>query len=216
MALQALKKRESFSDKAYHMLREAILTGELKPGEQLTEEALSAQLGISRTPILSALQLLTAMRLTECDARGRIIVSDVIDSEVRDVDLVRLRIEPLSAQLAAERGLTEVQIKELRGYCHTQTRAAAEEDLTTFFDYGYRFHNRLAEFTGNHFLAEMIGRASMTAVRYLMNSETPSVFIDNSGEEHERILEYIIARDAAGAAAEMEHHIRSAEPSFLE
>ena len=47
MALQALKKRESFSDKAYHMLREAILTGELKPGEQLTEEALSAQLGIT-------------------------------------------------------------------------------------------------------------------------------------------------------------------------
>lgn len=41
MALQALKKRESFSDKAYRMLREAILTGELKPGEQLTEEALS-------------------------------------------------------------------------------------------------------------------------------------------------------------------------------
>ena len=41
MALQALKKRESFSDKAYQMLREAILTGELKPGEQLTEEALS-------------------------------------------------------------------------------------------------------------------------------------------------------------------------------
>ena len=41
MALQALKKRESFLDKAYHMLREAILTGELKPGEQLTEEALS-------------------------------------------------------------------------------------------------------------------------------------------------------------------------------
>ena len=40
MALQALKKRESFSDKAYQMLREAILTGELKPGEQL---------GISRT-----------------------------------------------------------------------------------------------------------------------------------------------------------------------
>lgn len=41
MALQALKKRESFLDKAYHMLCEAILTGELKPGEQLTEEALS-------------------------------------------------------------------------------------------------------------------------------------------------------------------------------
>ena len=41
MVLPALKKRESFSDKAYQMLREAILTGELKPGEQLTEEALS-------------------------------------------------------------------------------------------------------------------------------------------------------------------------------
>ena len=41
MVLQALKKRESFSDKAYQMLREAILTGELKPGGQLTDEALS-------------------------------------------------------------------------------------------------------------------------------------------------------------------------------
>lgn len=44
MALQALKKRESFSDKAYHMLCEAILTGELKQGEQLTEEALYRRL----------------------------------------------------------------------------------------------------------------------------------------------------------------------------
>ena len=44
MALQALKIRESFSDKAYHMLREAILTGGLKPGEQLTEEALYRRL----------------------------------------------------------------------------------------------------------------------------------------------------------------------------
>lgn len=216
MALQALKKKESLSDKAYHMLREEILNGELKPGDLLTEEALSAQLGISRTPIRAALQLLTAMRLTECDARGRIVVSSVIDSEVRDVDLVRLRIEPLSAQLAAERGLTDAQIDELRGYCRMQERAAEEQDITTFFDYGYRFHNRLAEFTGNHFLAEMIGRASMTAVRYLMNSEDPAAFIDRSGEEHEQILRIVIARDAAGAAAAMERHIRSAEPSFLE
>ena len=216
MALQALKKKESLSDKAYHMLREAILNGELKPGELLTEEALSAQLGISRTPIRAALQLLTAMRLTECDARGRIVVSSVIDSEVRDVDLVRLRIEPLSAQLAAERGLSDAQADELRGYCRMQERAAEEQDITTFFDYGYRFHNRLAEFTGNHFLAEMIGRASMTAVRYLMNSEDPAAFIDQSGEEHEQILQLVIARDAAGAAAAMERHIRSAEPSFLE
>ncbi len=216
MALQALKKKESLSDKAYHMLREAILNGELKPGDLLTEEALSAQLGISRTPIRAALQLLTAMRLTECDARGRIVVSSVIDSEVRDVDLVRLRIEPLSAQLAAERGLTDAQADELRGYCRMQERAAEEQDITTFFDYGYRFHNRLAEFTGNHFLAEMIGRASMTAVRYLMNSEDPAAFIDRSGEEHEQILQLVTARDAAGAAAAMERHIRSAEPSFLE
>ena len=216
MALQALKKKESLSDKAYHMLREEILNGELKPGDLLTEEALSAQLGISRTPIRAALQLLTAMRLTECDARGRIVVSSVIDSEVRDVDLVRLLIEPLSAQLAAERGLTDAQIDELRGYCRMQERAAEEQDITTFFDYGYRFHNRLAEFTGNHFLAEMIGRASMTAVRYLMNSVDPAAFIDRSGEEHEQILRLVTARDAAGAAAAMERHIRSAEPSFLE
>ena len=60
MALQALKKRESFSDKAYQMLREAILTGELKPGEQLTEEALSAQLGIAAHSLFDTGTLLPA------------------------------------------------------------------------------------------------------------------------------------------------------------
>ena len=47
----------------------------------------------------------------------------------------------------------------------------------------------------------MIGRASMTAVRYLMNSADPAAFIDWSGEEHEQILRLVTARDAAGAAA---------------
>lgn len=215
MALQTLKRRESLSDKAYKMLREAVLTGELAPGEVLAEEHLAGTLGISRTPIRAALQQLVAEKLAENDARGRVVVTDVIDSDVCAVDQVRLRIEPLSAELAAARGLDAQQADELRGYCRAQCQAAEAGDVVSFFDYGYRFHNRLAEFSGNPFLAEMIGRASMTAVRYLMKSEDPSRYIDRSGEEHERILEKILARDSTAAAREMERHILDAEPSFL-
>ena len=90
MALQALKKRESFSDKAYHMLREAILTGELKPGEQLTEEALSAQLGISRTQSIE--HFLFALFFT---------FSMALSCDKRDVSLLAFRYSCRSSSLCS-------------------------------------------------------------------------------------------------------------------
>ncbi|MCI8514150.1 MAG: GntR family transcriptional regulator [Lachnospiraceae bacterium] len=207
MALGAVGKKVSLTEKAYQMLREAILSGELKPGEVLTEEGMADLLQISRTPVRSALQQLASEGFLE-SGRKNLTVARVDAEELRDIDQVRAELEPLSAKLACQKGLTEEQAKELRAYCQGQEQAAREEDVKSFFHAGENFHIRLAEFSGNPFLASMISRASMAAVRYLTNQARPEHFLDASGAEHERVLAAVLSGDAEAARRAMKKHIQ--------
>ncbi len=215
MALQMISKKESLSDSAYQMIRLAIIRNELEAGEVLAEEKLAEMLGISRTPVRTALQMLVADQLAETDPRGRIIVSEVVDQDVKNVDQVRAEIEPISVRLNCARGLTAEQANELRSYCKAQKKAASESNTEDFFISGYSFHNQLAIYSGNAFLADMIERASLTAVRYLMKRPHPEQYIDASGTEHEEILDLIVAGEADKAMVKMRSHILDAKPSFL-
>lgn len=207
MALGAVGKKESLSEKAYRMLREAILSGELKPGETLTEEGTAELLQISRTPVRSALQQLAAEGFLKT-GRKNLSVARVGEEELRDIDQVRSELEPLSAKLACLKGLTKNQEEELRKYCREQERAAREKDVKRFFHFGESFHIRLAECSGNPFLADMILRASTAAVRYLTNQENAERFLDDSGTEHEQVLAAVLSGDEERAGRVMRDHIQ--------
>lgn len=207
MALGAVGKKESLSEKAYGMLREAILDGELKAGDILTEEGVADLMQISRTPVRSALQqlMLEGMLRTE---RKNLVVAAVREEELNDIDQVRAELESLSAELSCRRGLSRTQAEELLGYCRQQKEAAQKKDVRTFFLSGEQFHVRLAEFSGNRYLAEMISRASAAAVRYLTNQEDPGQYLDASGEEHEAVLKTILKGNAEEARVKMKQHVQ--------
>lgn len=207
MALGAVGKKESLTEKAYQMLREAVLSGELKPGETLTEEGVAELLQISRTPVRSALQQLAVEGFLKT-GRKNLTVAGIGEEELQDIDQVRAELEPLSAELVCSRGLTKEQEEELRGYCRKQEEAARKKEVKDFFHFGESFHIRLAEFSGNPFLADMITRASTAAVRYLSNQKEPERFLDESGAEHEQVLEAILSKDAAKARRVMKEHVR--------
>jgi len=207
MALGALGKKESLSEKAYQMLREAILSGELKPGDVLTEEGMAELLAISRTPVRSALQQLAAEGLLKL-GRKNLIVAGVDEEELKHVDQVRAEIEPLSAELVCRRGLSFEEIEELRGYCRRQNLAAQAGSVREFFIQGENFHTRLAALSGNAYLAEMIRQASTAAIRFLTNQAEPKKFLDQSGTEHEEILMTILRGNPAKAREVMREHVK--------
>ena len=206
MALGAVGKKESLSEKAYQMLREAILSGELKPGDVLTEEGMDDLLEISRTPVRSALQQLASEGLLKA-GRKNLIVAGVEEEELKDIDQVRAELEPLSAELACKKGLSLEQAEELREYCRRQNLAAQAKNVREFFLQGEKFHIRLAEFSGNRYLAEMISQASTSAVRYLTNQAEPARFLDASGSEHEAILQAILQGSPEAARRQMKEHV---------
>lgn len=100
-------------DVVFNTLRQAILRGELKPGERLMEIQLANKLGVSRTPIREAIRKLELEGLVLMIPRKGAEVADITEKSLRDVLEVRKVLEELSVQLACEK-ITEEEIAELK------------------------------------------------------------------------------------------------------
>lgn len=95
-------------------LRDLILSGELKPGERLSELAIVDRLGVSRTPVRTALVRLEEEGLLEAIPSGGYAVRHFSEADIFDAIETRGTLEGLAARLAAERGPSPGQIGEIK------------------------------------------------------------------------------------------------------
>src|ERR1700756_4962000 len=99
---QALSTGPTLADQAYRALREEIISGDLKPGERLTERHLAGRLGVSPTPIREALQRLEHEHLIQRTDTRRILVAEPSDRRLYELTLIEAALRGVSARLAAE------------------------------------------------------------------------------------------------------------------
>lgn len=100
-------------DVVFNTLRQAILRGELKPGERLMEIQLANKLGVSRTPIREAIRKLELEGLVLMIPRKGAEVADITEKSLRDVLEVREALEELAVRLACDK-IKEEEIEELK------------------------------------------------------------------------------------------------------
>ena len=100
-------------DVVFNTLRQAILRGELKPGERLMEIQLANKLGVSRTPIREAIRKLELEGLVLMIPRKGAEVAEITEKSLRDVLEVRRALEELAVELVCEK-ITDEQIQELK------------------------------------------------------------------------------------------------------
>ena len=100
-------------DVVFNTLRQAILRGELKPGERLMEIQLANKLGVSRTPIREAIRKLELEGLVLMIPRKGAEVAEITEKNMRDVLEVRKALEELAVQLACEK-ITDEEIEEMK------------------------------------------------------------------------------------------------------
>lgn len=98
-------------DVVFYTLRQAILKGELEPGERLMEMQLAEQLGVSRTPIREAIRKLELEGLVLMIPRRGAIVAKITEKDLKDVLEVRASLERLSTKLACRTGWKKKQLK---------------------------------------------------------------------------------------------------------
>jgi DNA-binding GntR family transcriptional regulator len=126
-------------------LREAIVLGQLGPGEPLPEARIGEQLGVSRAPIREALTLLERKGLVRFDHRGTARVSEFTVEDIRELGLMRVALEPLATRLACERFTPELEETLLANLEETQSAESLPE--VTRLD--VEFHRILFQASGH-------------------------------------------------------------------
>lgn len=204
-----MQRNPSLQEQAYQALRNAILSGELAPGERLVENQLSKKLQVSRTPIREALRQLQQDDLVIV---GENNVLQVIEFSVKDAMQLydcRLALEKLSVSQACEK-INPSQLENLQQILHQFPPASQLTDFQ-LLDIDYHFHRLLAESSGNLWLRSLLDQVfdKMTVIRVYTLQKNRQVL--NIHSEHQRIYEAIVQRDAEAAIMAMTDHLITAQ-----
>lgn len=185
-------------DVVFNTLRQAILRGELKPGERLMEIQLANKLGVSRTPIREAIRKLELEGLVLMIPRRGAEVAEITERNLRDVLEVREALEELSVKLACEHA-TQAQIEEMKQAAQVFKESLSGDDVTRIAEADVAFHDAINMATDNQKLIQILNnlREQMYRYRmeYLKDRQSHSVLV----REHEEILNALCARDAEKA-----------------
>lgn len=192
---------------AYDIIKELILTLELKPKEIITETDLSERLGISRTPIRSALQRLAMESLVEIIPNKGTFVSDLSIDNYYEIFQVRESLELLSVKLATL-NCSDSEIEKLKEIIELQELMSQNMEVYSrdFMVIDRNFHIALAESTHNKLLKNEIMRINELYYRYnhyacIINRIKMTV------TEHRSILDAIEKRDSIAAEKLMKDHL---------
>lgn len=177
-------------DVVFNTLRQAILKGELKPGERLMEIQLANKLGVSRTPIREAIRKLELDGLVLMIPRKGAEVAEITEKSLRDVLEVRKALEELSVQLACER-ITQDMLKELEKAADDFRRILKSGDVTEIAQADVCFHDVIYRAADNQRLMQLLSNLGEQMYRYRVEYlKNPEVF-DKLLKEHEEIICHI-------------------------
>ncbi|MDZ7792574.1 MAG: GntR family transcriptional regulator [Spirochaetia bacterium] len=191
--------------KVYKALKDMILRGELKSGQKLQQEKLAEQLGVSRTPLLTAFSKLEREMLIEILPRKGAYVRHFSKKELLDIYDIRVRMEPLGARKAAENA-TKEHIEELRSRLEEFRAASEKDDIGHITEADYKIHMEIMKTSGNHFLYQM---ASSFNIIVIANLEGFPKDYHVSIDEHEHLFDAIKSGDGDTAEKAMHSHLSS-------
>lgn len=200
----------------FNTLRRAVLTGELIPGERLTELQLAAQFGVSRTPVREAIRMLEQEGLvTLRPARGA-VVSGITAESVKDVLEIRRALDVLCAQLACRRIEPEA-VSELKDACDAFEKAvsAPDKDIKSIAACDIAFHDIILDSAANKRLKQLVNNLSEQMYRYRFEYLKDSEIYPQLVKEHIAIYEAIAAGDTDAASAACGVHIDNQEHAIM-
>jgi DNA-binding GntR family transcriptional regulator len=192
---------EALGEKVHKALRMMLINGELRPGQKLIQDDLAANLGVSRTPLLSAFSKLEQEKLVFTVPRRGAYVRQYTDKELLDLCNIRMRLESLGAREAALAGAEDLSSLELILKNFDKAVKKRNEALIKQLDYG--FHMEILRISGNKFLYDMLFSHIIIVLNiggFLMN------YPETSMTEHHEILESIRAGNPEKAESLMFNH----------
>jgi len=195
-------------------LRQAILKGELQPGERLMEIQLAEKMGVSRTPIREAIRKLAQESLVTMIPRKGAIVAGISEKMLKDVLSVRMTLEKMAYTCAFD-NITNTDIDNLKSCELNFEEAIKDSDLVKIAECDESFHYIIYSAANNDKLKEILNslRENMYRFRleYSKNQETRQDLV----VEHKAIIKSFENRNIEDGLMVVEQHIRNQEIRIL-
>lgn len=193
-------------DVVFHTLRQAILRGELKPGERLMEIQLANKLGVSRTPIREAIRKLELEGLVLMIPRKGAEVAEITEKSLCDVLEVREALEILAVELACEK-ITKGQIADLKDSAKAFEKTLKNKDVTMIAEADVAFHDVIYEATDNKRLIQLLNNLREQMYRYRVEYLKKEEIYPQVIAEHEELIRKIEQGDKKAASEIIREHI---------
>lgn len=204
----------SLTDKVFSEIEQAILSGVYSVGYQLVESKISLELGVSRTPVREALKQLELEGLvTTIPNKGTFVVG-VSTEDILDIYTIRVAVEGISSQLAAER-VTDNEIKELENLVELQEFYAAKGDILQLLQLDSKFHEIIYEISGSRILKHTLASFHNQLKRARESSLLTTGRTITAVKEHRAIFEAIASKNSLKAKELTELHITNARDNIL-
>ena len=201
-------KTISLADQVFDHLENDILSGKYQRGEILTESKLSAELGVSRTPIREALRRLEQEHIIEESGKGSVVIG-INEKDLEDIFMIRKSLECQVAALAAK-NRTEEQLKQLREALEFQEFYLNKKDPDQIKLMDSRFHETLYKLSGSTAFYDTLVPLHKKIQKYRRASVTNSSRAEAAVAEHRKIYEAIESQNTALAAKYASEHVENA------
>jgi DNA-binding GntR family transcriptional regulator len=206
----------NFQERAADGIRQMIITGELEPGQPLSEVSLAETFGISRTPIREALKQLQIEGLVEIRPRVGTFVAVPTRRELNELFEMKQLLEGGAARLMAARGDVP-ELTAMKENIREADAAVAAGDVERYGELVHEFHEILVAGADNGKLAAHY-RLLMNQLAYRRLVKTSLARPGRSLEserEHHTVLELIIAKDGIGAENFMRRHVQASHQALM-
>jgi DNA-binding GntR family transcriptional regulator len=195
----------SLADRAYHAIREMIVSLELRPGAVIDERQLMQQLGIGRTPTREALRRLAQESLVEVYPRRGMFVTPVEIQDLASLAEVRAVLESSAARLAAERATDDD--REVVAALLAELERHTELDQRELMALDERIHRQVYGCAHNQFLEASLEQYYVLALRIWYLALDQARELEQAVLDHREILEAIRDGDGRRAEEAMRSHV---------
>jgi DNA-binding GntR family transcriptional regulator len=197
-------------NRVYEILRDRIVNNVLKPQEFLNEQAISEDLGVSKTPIREALQRLEHSRLVVIIPNKGCYVANISIDRIREIFEIRSILECAAARIAATLPNREGFLAFSEG--DDATDSSDGEELRRRLVSGYQIHTNIVEAVENSYLTDYYRTIldNIVQIRVYFLKRFGLKRLHETVEEHKRILQAIATGDASGAENAMREHLDTA------
>ena len=201
-------KTISLADQVFDHLETDILSGKYSRGDILTECRLSAELGVSRTPIREALRRLEQEHIIEETGKGSVVIG-INEKDVEDIFIIRRQLETLAAGLAAE-NCNDDDLAKLKEALDLQEFYVNKSDAEQIKQMDNRFHYIVYKMSGSTVFNDILVPLHKKIQKYRKIAVQSSGRAGASVAEHKKIFEAIATKDRKNAEKYALEHIENA------